>query len=420
MNLSDNQNYFPNFSPTNTITTVFLEANEHLFFLEEPQNTHSNLWGLPGGSAKKDELPIAAAIRLLQSQTQLGFTSEKLVSLGQRFARISDSDSVIHFFKVNLTEFPTIQLTSHKWISIYALKLLSKLEGRSEALDIVYRERIWQKIEEKNAQVDGDQAKILLKKGNKTLVFDHNRKFVFNLIGTAHSGKATQAEKLENIYGIKRISSRDIFADEFEVDTLLYKCVNCFNTKYPTEEMPKEISIGSMVKRLSIKDCDPGYILHDFLRSQTHCDAFLKIFLKKEDFHLPIFMDVLEDIVLKRKGEDELFDDNFKNFKLNKDCILSSLNKRDPVEIFMLKDESADKVFHLLSAHIQKKLDELAETEDKLAEAKVEKKLAETKNEKKSTETKDDSNNNIVIFSGVAIVAALAAGIFFMNYKTQS
>ncbi|MEK7339620.1 MAG: nucleoside monophosphate kinase, partial [Verrucomicrobiota bacterium] len=60
-----------------------------------------------------------------------------------------------------------------------------------------------------------DLATLLLCKGNRTLIFNNERRFSLNLIGTSGSGKGTQGEMLSKLFGIPTISIGDLFRDEF-------------------------------------------------------------------------------------------------------------------------------------------------------------------------------------------------------------
>ena len=142
--LSPNAEAFPNFNPTQNSCAIFCEAGQHLLFVQVNENSQAGRWGLPGGNLNTGEAPLDAAMRIFQEQTNYHVPADRFALKGECFARISGTDSAIHFFTLQLNEKPQ-ELENFDWISIFALHILDNIqgctvvEGRKEALDVYGR-----------------------------------------------------------------------------------------------------------------------------------------------------------------------------------------------------------------------------------------------------------------------------------------
>lgn len=408
---------FPNFKPRTEISVLFLEHNEHLLMLmRSHKEDQPGVWGIPGGKAEKNETPKQTLTRELKEETKLQIKDDQLSYHGHRYARIPGWDYVMHIYQAKLDEKPVIQIdpkehSQYEWVSIYAFKTLPLLKGQDEAFDLIYGDRVWQKIDPKDhpeVQKVDKAASLVFKKGNQFLTFDADRKFILNLIGTSGSGKGTQGDMLSQIYGIPNISAGDIFRDEFRAKSKLGWMVQSFDNHFYPAYLPDEIPIGMMVKRLFQKDCKNGFILDGFPRTKAQGDATREVILKSKDFHVPLFMDVPESDIWERLPgrcicpscghQVRKFDENpwpgfcpkeakdgkmvklehraedidrskierrLSMFSENKVDILRSLAKRDPVETYPLNNKIPPReVLHSLCKEIQRRLDHHAEKQN--------------------------------------------------------
>lgn len=282
---------------------VFLEFNSHLFFPPHAQLNTEKKWGNPGEEVKNGEKPIAAATRILTENSKIFIqNSLKNLQLDNTFTinvKLPDAKkTTVYLFKISGSDPLIGKLKSPEWISIYLLHTLHS--DFSKVFNKISKNRIWKKVDETN------QTKITLQKGDKTLKFDQDHKLVITIMGPPKSGKYTQAERLEKCYGTKRIAYNDILETERENKTPFYKMVNYsqlyadeHSKNFSAENIP-ENSIGLIAKKLCENDTSCGYILHDFLKIESQCNVFNKIFLKKEDLHFSFFMDIQNDEIKKR------------------------------------------------------------------------------------------------------------------------
>jgi adenylate kinase len=418
--LASSAEAFPDFKPKTQISTLFLEHNNHLLLLmRSHKEDQPDTWGVPGGKAEKGETPIQTVLRELKEETQLTLSESEVRYHGHRYARIPGWDYIIHLYHAQLTDRPQITLdakehSKYEWVSIYAFKLMPLLKGQDEAFDILYGNRIWQRLDPKTSsklQRVQNAAFLVLRKGNQTLTFDPKRRLVLNLIGTSGSGKGTQGDMLSRLFGIPNVSAGDLFRDEFRAGSKLGSMIQDFDTKYYPDYLPDEIPIGMMTKQIARPDCQLGFILDGFPRTKTQGDATREVILRKGDLHIPLFMDVPESDIWERLPGRSIcpdcghqvrkFDENpwpgfcpvegatgkmvkleqrpedidtrktqrrLKMFADNREGILQSMTERDPVERFELDNKIPPReVLHLLCSHIQTRLDQLAENEQKEA-----------------------------------------------------
>ena len=402
---------FPNYLPRTSISTLFLECNKHLLLLMRAhREDQPGKWGIPGGKAKRRETPAQTLLRELLEETQITLNDTDLTYYGKRYARIPDWDYIIHLFKAEMTDFPNVTLNpdehcQYQWISIYAFTLVDLIRGQAEAFDVVYGNRIWQRVSPYNNLTTlhtHEQAQLILRKGDRYLVFDSTRRLVLNLIGNSGSGKGTQGAMLTHKYGVPNISAGDLFRDDILNQTLLGKIVVSFDGAYYPAYLPDEIPVGMMTKRLLCSDTTSGFIFDGFPRTVEQARAVNNIFLRKEDFHIPLLMDVSEDEIRSRLPQRKIcpecnhqvreFDENrypgfcpqqapnkmvplvvrqedvdeekltrrFKMFSDNREMVMQTLSSRDKVTTFHLDNSVPPReVLHQLCEEIDSRLNTL-------------------------------------------------------------
>lgn len=405
---------FADFNATASSCVIFCEADNRLLFLHENAESQAGRWALPGGNLRNDETPIAAAMRLFREQTPIQVNDGQLEAQGRRFARISGIDSIIHFFKVNFDKKPQ-EAADLLWISIFALPILDQIlnlesgvPGRAEAFDVIYRHRFWQRIEDRSVTPKSltTAAKFVFQKENQTLEFDATRKLIITVIGTAGSGKNTQGQLLEWALGMASTSDGEIMQNES--DTPLSKMVAAFDQKYPDLELPSELHLGMMARRLSQPDCSSGIILRGFPSSETQCDVFLSIFVRSTDCLLPIFLDISDEDVKKRLVQDHTGEMRLARFQRTKDGILHKLADRSVIQTLPLTRtiQKLD-VFHLVYSAVQKTFDELALAQQ---QAELQRRMPsnEVLQQRIARQSPASSTSRALIFFGsVAAVAGL-------------
>lgn len=417
--LADSPSAFPGFQPRTEISTIFLENNQHLLLLmRSHKEDQPDTWGVPGGKAEKGEIPTQTVLRELQEETQIQLSPNQVHYHGHRYARIPGWDYVIHLYRAELEDRPVIVIdpkehSRYEWVSIHAFKLMPLLKGQAEAFDTLYKNRFWQLRLDTQTSLDLKEVQkatsLVLQKGNQSLIFDSKRRLVLNLIGTSGSGKGTQGNMLSQLFGIPNVSAGDLFRDEFRAQSKLGWMVQAFDKQYYPAYLPDEIPIGMMTKRMTEDDCQRGFILDGFPRTEKQGDVTRDVILRKGDFHVPVFMDVPNAAIWERlpkrcicpdcghqvrefdqnpwpgfcpieakKGEmvklEQREEDVDKSkterrlnmFSDNREGILRSMERRDPVKKFSLDNTIPPReVLHLICTHVQKCLDQLAETEGK-------------------------------------------------------
>lgn len=443
---------FPEFKLKTQISTIFLDYDKHLLLLRRGhKEDQSNTWGVPGGKAEEGEAPLETVLRELREETQINLTPGEVVYHGHRYARIPGWDYIVHIYHAQMKERPVVQLdprehSAYEWVSVYAFKLMPLLRGQDEVFDILYGAHTWQRVDGMSLPSQKIQqiATIILRKGDRTLVFSEKRRFVLNLIGTSGSGKGTQGEMLSKLFGISNISAGDLFRDEFREKSKLGWMVQNYDEHHYPAYLPDEVPIGMMCKRLAEEDCRQGFILDGFPRTGKQGDATREVFLRADDFHVPLFMDVPEEDIWERLPGRSIcsdcghqvrqFDENpwpgfcpieaaqgkmvkleqrvedidrskierrLKMFRENKEAILSTINCRDPVQTFNLSNKIPPReVLHQLCEHIHSRLDELDSQQNESVLIDLV--------DKKST----NQETNMWVS---ALVATVIAGIFIGN-----
>lgn len=119
------------------------------------------------------------------------------------------------------------------------------------------------------------------------------------LMGLPGAGKGTQAEKINEKYGIPHISTGDMFRLAIKEGTPLGKEAQSFMDN--GELVPDSVTNGIVEERLAKDDCEEGYLLDGFPRTIPQAEA-LEDITNKLDRKLDyvIHVDVPEEKLLER------------------------------------------------------------------------------------------------------------------------
>ncbi|MRH44855.1 adenylate kinase [Aquibacillus halophilus] len=91
------------------------------------------------------------------------------------------------------------------------------------------------------------------------------------LMGLPGAGKGTQAERIVEKYQIPHISTGDMFRLAIKEGTELGKKAKAFMDQ--GELVPDEVTIGIVKERLSMDDCQKGFLLDGFPRTVAQAEA---------------------------------------------------------------------------------------------------------------------------------------------------
>lgn len=91
------------------------------------------------------------------------------------------------------------------------------------------------------------------------------------LIGPPGAGKGTQAVLLERIFGLKQVSSGDLFRENLKNETELGLLAKGYIDR--GELVPDEVTIAMVQERISRPDCQRGVILDGFPRTLEQAKA---------------------------------------------------------------------------------------------------------------------------------------------------
>lgn len=100
------------------------------------------------------------------------------------------------------------------------------------------------------------------------------------LLGAPGAGKGTQSKRLVEQYGIPQISTGDILRTALKEQTALGLKAKSYMDK--GELVPDTVVIGIIEERLTLADCNKGFILDGFPRTVPQADA-LEETLKQMD-----------------------------------------------------------------------------------------------------------------------------------------
>lgn len=112
------------------------------------------------------------------------------------------------------------------------------------------------------------------------------------LMGPPGAGKGTQAEKLIRDYGIPQISTGDMFRAAVKSGTELGKEAKSYMDKGAL--VPDSVTIGIVGERLAQKDCQKGWILDGFPRTEAQAKA-LDAILKEIHISLTAVLEIKAD-----------------------------------------------------------------------------------------------------------------------------
>jgi len=118
------------------------------------------------------------------------------------------------------------------------------------------------------------------------------------LIGAPGAGKGTQARLLQERLQLPQISTGDIFRALKNAQTPLAREVR--ELMDAGQLVPDELTIRLVRERTEQEDCKRGYILDGFPRTPAQAASLDKLAAEQGKQIIPIFIDVPEDLLLKR------------------------------------------------------------------------------------------------------------------------
>lgn len=413
--LSPNAEDFKDFNQTQTSCAILCEAGLHLLIVKANENSQAGRWRLPGGNIGADEAPIDAAMRIFQEQTNYQVSADQLSLKGKQFARISDVDSAIHFFTLQLDKKPA-ELKDYKWISIFALHILDHVtgevvEGRKEAFDVVYSDRIWRR--DISAP---EKTQLIFRKEGQEISFDESRKLGIPFIGKPRSGKATQADWLAQALGMVSISESGIEQEAMnDTNAPLPLMLAAFDKEHQDKRYPNEVPVGMIGSRITLADCSAGFVLGGFQPTEEMCRFLTKtVFRENIDEMFPIAFDLSDEDVRKRFPEEgkESYEQRLTEFN-GSQAHLKLFQERNLQTLALTSKDDYLPVFHQVALLVQQRFDALAQ-EQKAAK----KGTGEPKEKAVVPSTASSSFSKRDFFVGSILTAAvIAGGFFYMKNK---
>ena len=95
------------------------------------------------------------------------------------------------------------------------------------------------------------------------------------LLGAPFSGKGTLARKLESEFGLKQISTGDLFRENIKNETNIGLLAKSYIDK--GQLVPDDVTISMLKERIARKDCEKGVILDGFPRTTEQAKALENI-----------------------------------------------------------------------------------------------------------------------------------------------
>lgn len=118
-------------------------------------------------------------------------------------------------------------------------------------------------------------------------------------IGPPGAGKGTQAARIKDSYSIPWISTGDMFRDAIRNGTPMGKQAKAYVDSGAL--VPDDIVVGLTLERLSQPDCDKGFLLDGFPRTEIQADALHKALdVVGSDIDLVVHLMVEEDELVQR------------------------------------------------------------------------------------------------------------------------
>lgn len=300
--LSKTPSVFPDFKMKVEVATCFIEHDNSVLVLKRSRKEDQSFtWGIPGGKIdpKVDSSPRSALVRELFEEIGVRFEASSFKLSAKRYARIPGWDYMLHIFHLKVSSKPNITLSEEhveaRWVPLTRFNSVKLLKGQDEAFEIVYKDTIWCRLGDIN-----HLANVIFSKSGRLIEFDPEKRLIINLIGTSGSGKGTQGEMLSLRYGIPHISIGDLFRDELRNKTALGRLISYHDQVDPRNYSPDEICLGIMSRRLGQPDCRNGFILDGFPRTPEQTAILINTFVRPRDMHVPIFMDLSEEIIRDR------------------------------------------------------------------------------------------------------------------------
>jgi adenylate kinase len=122
---------------------------------------------------------------------------------------------------------------------------------------------------------------------------------VIILIAPPGGGKGTQAAVLQNHYGIKHLSTGDMLREEVKKETELGKKLK--DIIFTGSLVSDDIMNVLISNRISLSDCEKGFILDGYPRTVSQAQSLMQIFEKLQIKNIKVVhLDVEDEIIIKR------------------------------------------------------------------------------------------------------------------------
>jgi adenylate kinase len=103
---------------------------------------------------------------------------------------------------------------------------------------------------------------------------------VFILLGPPGAGKGTQAKNLSQHFHLVHISTGDLLREQIHKKTELGKTINVYMQS--GQLVPDEIILHMLFERISLTDCQKGYILDGFPRTLAQAEKLQTYFTQNK------------------------------------------------------------------------------------------------------------------------------------------